>query len=158
MKEKFTFFWSGPYSQWFASEFKIEDEKFATAEQYMMFKKALLFGDEEVANAIMRTNNPKEQKALGRKVKGFEKSVWDEHAKKIVYDGNYAKFTQNPSLMTELMKTKGTTLVESSPVDTIWGIGLHKTDPKAQDRNQWRGTNWLGEVLTNLRNDLISGK
>jgi ribA/ribD-fused uncharacterized protein len=152
--EKFTFFWSGVFSQWFKSEFTIDNQKYTCAEQYMMYKKALLFEDEETANAIMRTNNPREQKALGRKVRGFNKKVWDDNCKEIVYEANYAKFTQNQEMKKQLMNTKGTTLVEASPKDFIWGIGLHETDPRAKDRNQWKGTNWLGEVLTNLRENL----
>lgn len=152
--EKFTFFWSGVFSQWFKSEFTIDGQKYTCAEQYMMYKKALLFEDEETANAIMRTNNPREQKELGRKVRGFNKETWEDKCKEIVYEANYAKFTQNQEMKKQLMNTKGTTLVEASPKDFIWGIGLHETDPRAKDRNQWKGTNWLGEVLTNLRENL----
>ena len=154
--EKFTFFWSGVFSQWYASDFIVDGQKYSCAEQYMMYKKALLFNDEDVANAIMRTNDPSEQKRLGRKVRGFNGKIWEDNCKKIVYDGSYAKFTQNEKMKEKLMDTEGTTLVESSPKDFIWGIGLHKTDPKAKDRTQWKGTNWLGEILTKLREDLKS--
>lgn len=153
--EKFTFFWSGPFSQWYPSEFTVDGKKFVCAEQFMMYKKAEFFGDMETAEKIMQTLDPKIQKALGRKVRGFDVDGWNKNAKAFVYTGNYNKFTQNPNLMKKLFDTKGTTLVEASPYDTIWGIGLREDDLNALDRNKWRGTNWLGEVLTSLREDLM---
>ena len=68
-----------------------------------------------------------------------------------MFQGNYAKFTQNPDLLKTLIDTIGTTLVEASPYDKVWGIGLAEDDPKALNRETWEGTNWLGEVLTDLR-------
>lgn len=153
--EKFTFFWSGPFSQWYPAEFIAEDKKFLCAEQYMMYKKAEFFGDYEIAEEIIQAKDPKVQKALGRKVRGFNADDWSKNAKAFVYMGNYNKFTQNSNLMKKLLDTRGTTLVEASPYDTIWGIGLSEDNLDALDRNKWRGTNWLGEVLTSLREDLL---
>lgn len=154
--EKFTFFWSGPFSQWYPAEFVVNGKKFTCAEQFMMYKKAEFFGDEETAEKIMSTSDPKIQKALGRKVRGFNVDAWNENAKAFVYMGNYNKFTQNSNLLKKLFDTKGTTLVEASPYDTIWGIGLTEDNPSALDRKKWRGTNWLGEILTSLREDLMN--
>jgi ribA/ribD-fused uncharacterized protein len=155
--EKFTFFWSNksPFSNWYRIDFEIENIRFNCSEQYMMYKKAMLFNDDEVAKKITATNNPGKQKALGRQVKNFNQELWEKNCKQIVYEANYAKFTQNEHLLKALLKTKGTTLVEASPVDFIWGIGLEEDDPRALDRKQWRGTNWLGELLTELRENLI---
>lgn len=153
-KEKFTFFWSGPFSQWHPSKFEIDGVEFSTAEQYMMYKKALLFHDYKIAGAIMRTDNPKQQKALGREVRGFKSDKWEKYAKQFVYEGNYAKFTQNVDLLKLLLETEGTTLVEASPFDKIWGIGLAEDNPKAQSRDTWEGKNWLGEVLTDVRDEI----
>jgi len=152
--ERFTFFWSGPFSQWHPSSFEAEDKKFNCAEQYMMYKKAEFFGDIETAQKIMETSNPKTQKALGRQVDGFDKDRWDDVARGFVYMGNHYKFTQNKELLRKLMETEYTTLVEASPVDTIWGIGLSEDDPRSWHRETWRGSNWLGEILTKLREDL----
>lgn len=152
--EKFTFFWNGTFSQWKHSPFTLDGVKYNCAEQYMMQQKALFFKDEKIAKEIMLTTSPHDQKALGRKVKGFDPYEWSKVAKDIVYKGSYAKYTQNPELKKELMETEGTTLVEASPYDKIWGIGLGEFDPKAQDRTQWDGLNWLGEVLTELRENL----
>jgi len=154
--EKFTFFWSGPFSQWYPAQFIIEGKTFTCAEQYMMYKKAEFFGDKEIAEKIMQVNDPKTQKMLGRKVSGFNVDEWNKNAKAFVYMGNYHKFIQNPKLLEKLMETKGTTLVEASPYDTIWGIGLSEDNINIFNRDKWRGTNWLGEVLTSLRDDLLN--
>ena len=156
MKEEFTFFWSGVFSQWYFAEINIDGMSYDCCEQYMMYKKAMLFNDIDIANQIMATKSPKNQKALGRKVSGFNKAKWDAIAKQVVYDANYAKFTQHVQLLEELLNTGNTTIVEASPYDRIWGIGLSASDPRAQDRNQWRGTNWLGEVLTQVREDILA--
>ena len=166
----YTYFWNGIFSQWFHSNFSVSTEKiemspffrtqfkglisFCTAEQYMMFCKACLFDDYENAVNILATNNPKEQKAFGRVVTNFNKDIWETKAKDIVYAGNYAKFTQNMSLLIQLFKTGDTLLVEASPYDTIWGIGLDEETAKITPPEQWKGTNWLGEILTKLRDEL----
>ncbi len=155
MNSEFTFFWAGPFSQWAHSPFKLEGKTFVTAEQYMMYKKAMLFGDTEIADRIMRTSDPKIQKSLGRKVKNFDAVKWNAVARQVVYDGNMAKFTQNPKLLTELLNTEGTTLVEASHVDFIWGIGLKESVAKKTPPEKWPGTNWLGLTLTKVRDDLI---
>ena len=154
--EQFTFFWSGPFSQWHKSRFELDGRVYNTAEQYMMSEKARLFGDEETRDRIMATGDPRKQKALGRQIRGFDTARWQAEARDIVYRGNRAKFTADPALLQVLLATAGTTIVEASPLDTIWGIGLAEDDPAARDRANWRGSNWLGEVLTRLREDLLA--
>ncbi len=156
MAERFTFFWNGPFSQWHKSRFELDGRVYNTAEQYMMSEKARLFGDEEARERIMATSDPRKQKAIGREIKGFDTALWQAQARDIVYRGNRAKFTADPALLDTLLATEGTTIVEASPLDTIWGIGLAEDDPAALDRATWRGTNWLGEVLTRLRDDLLA--
>lgn len=124
----------------------------------MMYSKAMLFNDKEIANKILNTTPQKEQKALGRKIKNFNKQIWNEKCKKIVYLGNFYKFTQNKDLWETLLSTEGTTLVEASPYDRIWGIGLSEDDPRAQQRETWLGTNYLGDILTILRKNLLKNK
>ena len=154
--DKSVFFWSGMYSQWFESPFEAEGQKFNCTEQYMMYKKAMLFGDEEVANAVMRTRNPKEQKALGRQVRNFDSAVWNQHAIDIVSEGNYQKFKQNPSLSQILLgEHANKEIVEASPLDKVWGIGLHFNDEACDDKSKWQGTNWLGISIMNARERLV---
>jgi ribA/ribD-fused uncharacterized protein len=155
--ERFTFFYrtASPFSQWHPSEFTINDVQFNCAEQYMMYSKALLFDDQAAAAKIIQAGTPREQKQLGRMVKNFDNEVWEKNCKQFVYNGNYAKFAQNRSLYDRLMATKGTTLVEASSTDRIWGVGLAEDDPRIRHRHTWRGTNWLGEILTRLREDLL---
>ena len=155
--EKFEFFWksASPFSQWYKKGFVIKGKSFNCAEQYMMYKKAELFGDNEIAKKILEAKSPRQQKDLGRKVKSFDKNKWESSCKKIVYDANYAKFTQNITLKNELLNTKGRLLVEASPYDTIWGIGLSEEDPKSRVKAKWRGKNWLGEILTQVREDIL---
>jgi len=155
-KEKFTFFYrsASPFSNWYPTYFKVDSIEFSSTEQYMMYQKAILFNDLEIAQKILDTPSPKQQKAYGRLVKNFHGNIWNEKCKQIVYDGCKAKFTQNENLLKHLLSTGTTTLVEASPRDTIWGIGLSENNPKAHNRHTWRGKNWLGEILTRLRNDL----
>lgn len=150
------FFWSGMYSQWFESPFEAEGQKFNCTEQYMMYKKAMLFGDEDVANAIMRTRNPSDQKSLGRQVRNFNSEVWNQHAIDIVSEGNYQKFKQNPELSKILLgEHLNKEIVEASPKDKIWGIGLHYSDEACDDKSKWQGTNWLGISIMNARERLV---
>lgn len=156
--KKYTFFWGGPFSQWAPSEILIDGIKYNCCEQYMMAQKALLFKDTETYEAIMKTSHPSGQKALGRKVKNFDKETWELIAKSVVYRANQAKFTQHKHYYDDLMATGDTLLVEASPEDKIWGIGLAESDPRVHDESQWQGTNWLGEVITDVREDLKSEK
>ncbi|CAB4175443.1 NADAR [uncultured Caudovirales phage] len=158
---KYTFFYRtrNPFSNWHPCTFEDEEgNEYNCSEQWMMAGKAKLFGDEETREDILFERDPGKQKALGRKVKNFDSSIWNEFAKQIVYDGCYLKFTQNPKLLAFLLETEGTLLVEAAAYDTVWGIGLSEDDPKIHDPKNWRGTNWLGEVLTQLRDDLINSK
>jgi hypothetical protein len=156
--EKFILFYGGYFSQWFKCDFEIDGIKYNCAEQWMMAEKARLFGDDDALNIIMEARKPAVQKATGKAVKGFDREKWEAVARDIVFKGNMAKFSQNPDLKLVLMKTQGSTLVEASPTDRIWGIGVGISDPKAQNRGTWRGTNWLGEVLMRVREELAKNK
>lgn len=152
--EEFHLFYNGPFSQWEIAPFTILGVGYNCAEQFMMAEKARLFGDETALAKIMKAKHPADQKRVGRKVVGFDNERWQSNAKLIVYRGTVAKFTQNAHLLAELQVTGNKTLVEASPTDRIWGIGLAEDDPRALDRSQWQGTNWLGEILTLVRNEL----
>ncbi len=157
--EKFKFFWKSHsiFSNWYISSFEIDGIEFNCSEQYMMYAKAMLFKDTHMAKRILSEAEPEEQKKLGRRVKGFDRDIWEENCKAIVYDACKAKFEQNAPLLKKIMATDGYILVEASPFDTIWGIGLRADDPAALDRKTWRGKNYLGEILTTLRENLKNG-
>jgi ATP-dependent DNA helicase PIF1 len=152
--EKFTFFFSGPFSQWHPCKFSVGGIDYNCAEQYMMAQKAKLFNDSSSLEKILATDNPSRQKQLGRTVCNFDKLVWDGACQDVVYTGNVSKFTQNLYLMEKLLATKPALLVESSVADTIWANGLSKTDPNRFDRSKWLGRNLLGEILTKIRDNI----
>ncbi|TKD65802.1 NADAR family protein [Flavobacterium sp. ASW18X] len=176
---QFTFFWEtkSPFSQWHKSLFKSSDVsfhkgiyeqqkeylksslpnelEFSSAEQFMMYHKAIIFLDREIADKILNTSNPRKLKELGRQVKNYDDDIWKYHRSNVIYAANKAKFSQAPHLMDVLTDTIGTTLVEAAPNDQIWGIGLVADDPKAQQRETWEGKNLLGEILTLLRMEFM---
>lgn len=151
--EQFHFFYGGAFSQWAFSPFTLNGIFYQTAEHYMMWCKDQLFGG-TLEQDILDARHPSDAKQLGRLVPGFEEAKWNAVAKQCVFRGNMGKFTQNPLMLQQLMTTHGTTLVEASPTDVIWGIGLGEHDPLRFDRANWRGTNWLGEVLEEVRESL----
>lgn len=151
----YEFFWSGPFSQWYKAPFIIDGRKFNTCEQWMMWNKAMLFNDTETAEAILKTSDPRQQKALGRAVKNFDDAKWMAVAYDIVVQGNRSKFTQNPQLFETLKATGDKTLVEASPYDRRWGIGMGEDDPGIEDPKNWRGENLLGKALTQVRDELV---
>lgn len=151
---QFHFFYNGPFSQWAKCTMVIDGITYNCAEQYMMAMKAKHFNDERVRLAIMNTDLPFIHKALGRKVANFDVESWNKVCRGVVYKVNYEKFTQNEFLMSELKQTTGKLIVEASPTDRIWGIGLWENDKRIHDPKQWRGTNWLGEAITQVREDL----
>jgi len=157
MDEKYTFFWNGPFSQWDASPFMdVEGVLYNCAEQYMMAQKALTFQDQETYAKIMSSSSPRDQKALGRKVKNFNPKVWDCYSTMVVYDASLLKYSQNQNHLKKLLATEGTTLVEASPYDAIWGIKLSADDPRAKTIATWQGENRLGFVLTRVREVIIA--
>lgn len=157
--DKYIFFWGHAFSQWAIRPMTIDGVEYNCCEQYMMAEKAKLFGDTAVLAKIMAEKNPERQKSLGREVRGFVEAKWNAIARDVVYKGNYHKFSQNADCR-ELLKNSGDkVIVEASPTDTIWGIGLSEWDARATDPKRWRGTNWLGECIMKARDTLrIDGK
>lgn len=153
--DKYVFFWGGIYSQWYPAKFVIDGIEYNCCEQYMMTKKALLFGDYKALEEIMRSSDPAIQKLIGRNVKNFDKAKWEGVCRKVVYDANLAKFEQNIDLAIELLKTYPKEIVEASPEDKIWGIGLHVDDTRVLDKTEWLGTNWLGIAIMDVRDFLF---
>lgn len=149
--DKFVLFWDGPFSNWYYSPFVYEGREFNCGEQYMMYQKAVMFNDTESAKKIMAETSPRKQKALGRKVKNFDESTWHSQCVNIMVNGLECKFRQNPDLLKILMETGTSTIVEASPYDKIWGIGLGEDDPRALNPTKWQGQNLLGITLMAVR-------
>ncbi|WIV57761.1 NADAR family protein [Amycolatopsis nalaikhensis] len=164
---KYVYFWghqpprgggvgSGCFSQWWPSPFELDGVRFATAEHYMMWRKARLFGDDEVAAQVLTARHPKQAKDFGRRVRGFDEATWTAHRFEIVVEGNAAKFGQHAELGRYLAGTGQRVLVEASPVDRVWGVGLAADDPRAGKPRAWRGLNLLGFALADVRAQLGS--
>jgi len=159
---KITPFYSGVFSNWYRDEpfyfyFLLPPHTYHVincAEQGLMLSKAELFKDYEIRDKIRNAEHPREQKALGRLVKGFDVNKWNVMARRIMFSICYHKFL-NPKLAKQLFDTRDTLLVEASPTDCIWGVGLSEDNPDIYDKSKWRGTNWLGEVLTDVRIAMI---
>jgi ribA/ribD-fused uncharacterized protein len=139
------------FSQWWQCEFTVDGQTYKSAEQFMMASKARLFGDEETRARILKTDDPAYAKKLGREVKGFDEQRWVEARFELVTQGNVAKFGSDEKLRRYLLSTRDEILVEASPTDSIWGIGLAAENPDAKDPMKWRGLNLLGFALVKAR-------
>ncbi|MFC3502600.1 NADAR family protein [Micromonospora krabiensis] len=148
----------GCLSQWWPAPFRDGERVFATAEHWMMWHKAMLFGDDELATQILAAAHPHRAKALGRRVRDFDQERWEARRYEIVVAGSTAKFGQHPDLRAFLLATGDRVLVEASPLDRIWGIGLAADDPRAGDPRDWRGDNLLGFALMEARAALREGR
>ena len=141
-------------SQWYPAAFEVGEHRYATAEHYMMAQKALLFGDEAVFERVLQAAHPKEVKALGRQVRHYQQDVWEAQRFEIVKAANLAKFSQHADLQAFLLATGKQVLVEASPVDKIWGIGLAADHAHATQPPKWQGLNLLGFALMQVRAQL----
>jgi len=164
-ENKYVFFWGHQpskdgtitktcFSQWWISPFVVEGITYKTAEHWMMAKKAELFNDQEILEKIIQANSPAQAKKLGREVRNYVDSLWLENRYEIVKQGNFHKFSQNPDLKEFLINTKERILVEASPVDSIWGIGMATDHKDINNPEKWRGLNLLGFALMEVRDEL----
>jgi len=149
-------FIKGVFSQWHPTPFACDGLTFNCAEQYMMAAKASLFEDAAAFATIMQNDDPALQKRLGASVRSFDEAIWHRWRMHIVYAANTAKFEQNKGAARQLHNTAPAMLVEANPRDWNWGNGLAIDNPHNHDPNQWRGTNFLGRILTQIR-DTLSG-
>ncbi len=141
-------------SQWWPAPFTVDGVRYPTAEHWMMAGKARLFGDERSAAQVLAAGHPNQAKALGRQVRGFDEELWARHRWDLVVEGNVAKFGQHPALRDFLLGTGSRVLVEASPLDRVWGIGLAADDERAADPARWQGLNLLGFALMETRSRL----
>ncbi len=148
----------GCFSQWWPSPFTVDGITYATAEHWMMAGKARLFDDAEAERRVLDASHPKQAKDAGRTVRGFDEETWLRHRFSLVVEGNVHKFGHHPELRDYLLGTGSRVLVEASPVDRVWGIGLAADDERAADPARWRGLNLLGFALMEARQRLISAR
>ncbi|MFJ1579693.1 NADAR family protein [Streptomyces sp. NPDC088182] len=164
-REKYLLFWghaprrdgtlgASCLSQWWPSPFAVDGVEYATAEHWMMAGKARLFGDERAERAVLEAANPALAKKAGRLVRAFDEAVWERERLGIVVEGSVHKFGQDAALRGFLLATGDRILVEASPMDRIWGIGLASDDERALDPARWRGLNLLGLALMEARERL----
>jgi len=141
-------------SQWYRRAFLFEGLSFPTAEHWMMYEKARLFQDESIMLSMLDDENPAVAKKLGRQIRGFDEETWNREKGRIVFEGNLHKFSQNPELADFLFSTGDRVLVEASPDDSIWGIGLNEQVARITAPDQWPGENLLGFALMRVRDAL----
>lgn len=165
-ENKFLFFWGHQpskdgsiiktcFSQWWKSSFTTNSVEYKTTEHWMMAKKAELFKDFEIAEKIIKVNSPAEAKKLGREVKNYDNTIWLQHRYEIVKEGNFHKFNQNQKLKEFLLNTNDRVIVEASPVDAIWGIGMASDHEDCNNPKKWKGLNLLGFALMEVRDEFI---
>jgi hypothetical protein len=164
-ESKFLFFWGHQpnkdgsisktcFSQWWLISFEVDGVLYKTAEHWMMAKKAELFNDNEVLEKIIKAKTPAEAKKLGREVKNYNDTIWLANRYEIVKEGNFHKFSQHPDLKEFLINTYNRVLVEASPVDPIWGIGMASDHKDVLHPEKWKGLNLLGFALMEVRDKL----
>lgn len=141
-------------SQWWPCKFEEKNEVYFSAEQWMMAEKARLFNDGDALKKILKTFDNKEIKKIGREIKGFNEELWRFERSSIVKKGNLLKFSQNKDLKKYLISTEEKILVEASPYDEIWGVGLSRNDKKIRLPDNWKGLNLLGFILMEVRDEL----
>lgn len=145
---------NGYLSNWYLSHFTVGDKTFSSMEQFMMYRKAICFGDEAVATNILSTDDVAEIKALGRQVANYDEHVWNGIRQILVYEGLLAKFSQNEDLKDKLKFTGEAILAECAVKDLIWSVGLSMKDPDRFDKTKWKGQNLLGYTLMVVRESL----
>ena len=159
-------FWGGPFSNFYPCKIHVTNDwdgnpvdlHFTSSEQYFMWLKATYFGDEEIAEEILKAKTPKEAKALGRQVKDFDNDEWKGVREAAMWNAVYAKFKQNEDLKKYLTNRLFVfkKFVEGSPFDEIWGVGIHWDDPKIDDESNWKGLNLLGKTLNKVQETIMN--
>lgn len=145
---------NGYLSNWYISNFVLNEINFSSMEQYMMYAKAKLFNDADTATKILGTDNVAKIKSLGREIKHFDEDVWTKNREQIIEQGLFAKFSQNPDLKSKLLDTGNEIIAECAVKDRIWGIGLSMQDDNRLDTFKWKGLNLLGKCLMKIRERL----
>lgn len=157
--DDYIFFYKDWLSNFQRTYFEYKDHEFTSTEQAFMYMKAMFFQDYESAINILDSKTPNDARLLGRKVKGYDDKKWSEVRYKIFYDLNLIKYTTDMKLQRMLLDPKfdGKIFVEASPIDRIWGIGISEDKDPEYKEHEW-GRNFLGKIITNIRNRIINDK
>lgn len=157
--DDYIFFYKDWLSNYQRTYFEYKDHEFTSTEQAFMYMKAMFFQDYESAINILDSKTPNDARLLGRKVKGYDDKKWSEVRYKIFYDLNLIKYTTDRKLQQMLLDSKfdGKIFVEASPIDRIWGIGISEDKDPEYKEHEW-GRNFLGKIITNIRNRIINDK
>ena len=147
----------GYLSNWYISPFDLDGQHYTAVEQYIMYRKCILFGDKQSASAVMATDNTATQQEIGRNAKGYIPKVWEGIRQMVVLKGLLEKFTQNEDLKQKLLETGDAWLVECAGSDKIWACGVRLNDEKRFDTANWTGQNILGFALMEVRG-MLAGK
>jgi len=146
---------NGYLSNWARSPLIVKGQAFNCVEQYIMWSKAVIMSDGTREAEILATTDPQRQKRLGKSVHPWNKALWARHRSQVLYTAVKAKFSQNEGLRCRLLATFPRPMAEASPSDKVYGIGIAPDDPRAQDPENWRGENLLGQVLEQVRTELL---
>lgn len=145
---------NGYLSNWYLSYFEVNGVKYSSMEQYMMYQKAVTFGDGGMAGIILQSNDPEKIKNYGRQVKNYNSTIWNGLRQIIVFEGLKEKFSQNEELKNRLLSTGQSILAECAVKDRIWGIGISMHDNDRFDMEKWTGQNLLGFTLMRVRDSM----
>lgn len=150
------YFYTEFYSNWHPCKFidPINRIEFSNSEQCFMYYKAKFFHDDEIADLIAETPNPKDNKNLGRRIQNYNEDAWRCVRLGFMVYANFLKFSQNQEFKIGLLNTGEKILVEASKVDKIWGVGLSQNDDLILDEKNWLGLNCLGSALMLVRKKL----
>lgn len=156
-QENIIYFWkpnqaNGWLGNWFSSPFTVDGKNFVNSEHYFMWKKILMF-QPELEDTILKMTNPKDMKYLGGKVKNYDDVIWGSARYGIMKAAVTEKFKQSPELKAQLLSTGNAILVEASPYDRIWGIGMNAQQAR-NSKDGFLGQNLLGKVLMEVRDEL----
>ncbi len=153
--DTYVYFYTNEFSNFHICSFTFHGFVFGNTEQAFMWQKAMTFGDLDMAQKILETpDDPMGVKHMGRMVKGYDDTIWSSVREQVMLDVNLAKYSQNEYLKTMLLDTGSRIMVEASPVDRIWGVGLSENDPEILEETNWLGQNLLGHVLMAVRTSL----
>lgn len=152
-------FWgqASPFSNWRAGKITLDGFDYSCGEQRMMHCKAALFGDLAASERVLASPSPWSQKQIGRSIRGYDEAVWEDDRMPMMIEIVFQKAIQDDSTRAHLMATGTAVIVEASPHDPVWGIGLSENDPASLDPSLWKGRNLLGRAWMAAREHIRAG-